>query len=177
MLNRTDVPVLPGHFPARYNEFPKVWRELATEMLQVADIYLQELPQKLPASPSAHEWLEQYLDSAVGPTDFVLTGPASNLNWALQRRPQLASKVGRVFWMAGAVDVDGNIRDSDDNKAQDKKKMNKYGATSLAKKIGRYECQNNIKSYKIIGKRFRQYWRYSDVSCCFRFSICGSINT
>lgn len=44
MLNRSAVPVLPGRFPARYNEFPKVWRELATEMLQVADIYLQELP-------------------------------------------------------------------------------------------------------------------------------------
>ncbi len=43
MLNRSHVPVLPGRFPAKYNEFPKVWRELATEMLQVADIYLQEL--------------------------------------------------------------------------------------------------------------------------------------
>ena len=43
MLNRSHVPVLPGRFPAKYNKFPKVWRELATEMLQVADIYLQEL--------------------------------------------------------------------------------------------------------------------------------------
>ena len=32
----------------------------------------------------------------------------------------MASKVGRVFWMAGAVDVDGNIRDSDDDKAQER---------------------------------------------------------
>ena len=71
------------------------------------------------ASEAAHEWLERYLEAAEGPTDFVLTGPATNLNWALQRRPQLASKVGRVFWMAGAVDVDGNIRDSDDDKAQE----------------------------------------------------------
>ena len=61
-----------------------------------------------------------YLEAADTATDFVLTGPATNLNWALQRAPQLASKVGRVFWMAGAVDVDGNIRDSDDDKAQER---------------------------------------------------------
>ena len=61
-----------------------------------------------------------YLEAADAATDFVLTGPATNLNWALQRAPQLASKVGRVFWMAGAVDVDGNIRDSDDDKAQER---------------------------------------------------------
>lgn len=72
------------------------------------------------ASEAAHEWLERYLEAAEGPTDFVLTGPATNLNWALQRRPHLASKVGRVFWMAGAVDVDGNIRDSDDDKPQER---------------------------------------------------------
>lgn len=69
---------------------------------------------------AAHEWLEMYLEAADTATDFVLTGPATNLNWALQRAPQLASKVGRVFWMAGAVDVDGNIRDSDDDKAQER---------------------------------------------------------
>eukprot|EP00438_Fugacium_kawagutii_P025982 Skav226710 [mRNA] locus=scaffold3811:147419:158888:+ [translate_table: standard] len=68
---------------------------------------------------AAHEWLERYLEAADGETDFVLTGPATNLNWALRRHPHLASKVGRVFWMAGAVDVDGNIRDSDDGRAQD----------------------------------------------------------
>ena len=69
---------------------------------------------------AAHEWLERYLEAADTATDFVLTGPATNLNWALQRAPYLASKVGRVFWMAGAVDVDGNIRDSDDDKAQER---------------------------------------------------------
>lgn len=68
---------------------------------------------------AAHEWLERYLEAADGETDFVLTGPATNLNWALRRRPHLAPKVGRVFWMAGAVDVDGNIRDSDDGRAQE----------------------------------------------------------
>lgn len=47
LLNHSHVPVLGGRFPAKYNEFPKVWRELASEMLQVADIYLQELPQFL----------------------------------------------------------------------------------------------------------------------------------
>lgn len=119
MLNRSHVPVLPGRFPAKYNEFPKVWRELATEMLQVADIYLQELTESYGQREAAHEWLEMYLEAADTATDFVLTGPATNLNWALQRAPQLASKVGRVFWMAGAVDVDGNICDSDDDKAQD----------------------------------------------------------
>lgn len=49
LLNHSHVPVLRGRFPAKYNEFPKVWRELAAEMLQVADIYLQELPQMDPA--------------------------------------------------------------------------------------------------------------------------------
>ncbi|CAK9090410.1 unnamed protein product [Durusdinium trenchii] len=112
MLNRT-VPVVPGQFPERYNPFPKVWRELASEMQQVADIYLQESEIHRP-SEAAHEWLESYLGNASEKTDFLLTGPATNLNWALRQRPHLASKVGRVFWMAGAVEVDGNVRDSDE---------------------------------------------------------------
>lgn len=48
--------------------------------------------------------------ASAGLEDFLLTGPATNLNWALRQRPHLASKVGRVFWMAGAVEVDGNVR-------------------------------------------------------------------
>ena len=78
-------------------------------MRQVADLYLQESkPQE--EVQTAHEWLSDYLTQAKEATDLLLTGPATNLNHALQLQSHLAEKVGKVFWMAGAVDVDGNVR-------------------------------------------------------------------
>ncbi|CAE7472002.1 rihA [Symbiodinium sp. CCMP2456] len=114
-----DAPVLPGNFPARFNEFPRVWRELASEMQQVADIYLHasasSRPKPKPAV-TAEEWLADYLlkaEEEENKTDFVITGPATNLASTLKQHPELIRKVGTVLWMGGAVDVNGNVRDDD----------------------------------------------------------------
>ena len=116
-----DAPVLPGHFPARFNEFPRVWRELASEMQQVADIYLHASPSSRPKpAVTARDWLADYLFKAgENKTDFIITGPATNLASTLKQHPELISKVGTVFWMGGAVDVDGNVRDDDDQRLQE----------------------------------------------------------
>ena len=115
-----EAPVLAGSFPAYFNEFPRVWRELASEMQQVADIYLHAATTSAPRSTlAAHEWLADYLSEAGdNKTDFIITGPATNLAWTLRLHPELISKVGTVFWMGGAVDVNGNVRDDDDKRSQ-----------------------------------------------------------
>ena len=108
-----DAPVLPGHFPARFNAFPRVWRELASEMQQVADIYLHASTtsgDRPRPTIAAHEWLAEYLSQdTTNTTDFIITGPATNLASTLRQHPELISKVGTVFWMGGAVDVHGNF--------------------------------------------------------------------
>ena len=115
------APVIAGDFPKHFNEFPRVWRELASEMQQVADIYLHTPGTSSHSLPrvAAHEWLATYLlDTGDNKTDFIITGPATNLAWALRLHPELVSKVGTVFWMGGAVDVNGNVRDDDDKRPQ-----------------------------------------------------------
>lgn len=116
-----DAPVLPGHFPARFNEFPRVWRELASEMQQVADIYLHASASASRPKPAvtAREWLADYLLKAENKTDFIITGPATNLAATLKQHPELIRKVGTVLWMGGAVDVNGNVRDDDDQRPQE----------------------------------------------------------
>ena len=54
----------------------------------MADLYLQESkPQE--EVHTAHEWLSDYLTRAEEATDFLLTGPATNLNRALCRVERL----------------------------------------------------------------------------------------
>jgi purine nucleosidase len=36
-------------------------------------------------------------------------GPLSNLAYALDKQPQAAAKVARVWWMGGALRVRGNV--------------------------------------------------------------------
>lgn len=40
---------------------------------------------------------------------YMLTGPLSNLAYALDKYPATAAKIDRVWWMGGALRVPGNV--------------------------------------------------------------------
>jgi purine nucleosidase len=41
----------------------------------------------------------------------LAAGPLSNLAYALDKQPEVAAKVARVWWMGGALRVPGNVYD------------------------------------------------------------------
>ena len=53
-------------------------------------------------------WLEQYLEAHTN-VSVVLTTAPTPLTDLFKKRPELIHKLSGVYWMAGAVDVDGNL--------------------------------------------------------------------
>jgi purine nucleosidase len=59
--------------------------------------------------PAAVDLMIDTLSRAPGPVSILLTGPCSNLVFALEKAPQLRAKITQVVWMAGAFHVGGNV--------------------------------------------------------------------
>lgn len=59
--------------------------------------------------PSAESILLDVLKNATEQITVLCTGPITTLTNVLERNPNLVDKVGEVIWMAGAVNVSGNL--------------------------------------------------------------------
>jgi purine nucleosidase len=114
LLGQAHVPMSVGQYHG-INAFPSAWRAQpralnAFPSLLALPHHTGELhPQ---ASPAV---LRAQLAAASRPVTVLLTGPCSTLVQALALEPALASRIGQVVWMGGAVDVPGNVRDYNQN--------------------------------------------------------------
>ena len=70
-----------------------------------------------PATPLAAEPGQQFLvntlRAAPRPVTLLVTGPLTNLAYALDTAPDIEAKVERLLWMGGALNAPGNVRDSE----------------------------------------------------------------
>src|SRR5918992_2206761 len=90
LAGRSDVPVAGGTIEGP-NPFPLSWR---LDSLKVNDLpVLNQLPEiRAPASDlPGQELLAETLRRASGPVTLLLTGPLTNLAWALDRYPEVES--------------------------------------------------------------------------------------
>lgn len=62
-----------------------------------------------PPYPDGDAWLETYLDNAAEPVLLLCLCPATPIAELLKRRPDMEAKIEQMIWMAGAVDVAGNL--------------------------------------------------------------------
>lgn len=108
MFGRQDVPVIQGNLHG-VNAFPSDWRaqpkicNAFPAMLNVdaSDMKVEAL--------SAAEWIADTLVESQYPITILMTGPCTNLVAALRIKTEAASKVEKLVWMGGAVDVPGNV--------------------------------------------------------------------
>jgi inosine-uridine nucleoside N-ribohydrolase len=104
-VGRSDVPVARG-----------ADRPLVREAHVAADIHGESglegadlaAPARGPLDVHAIEWMAQTLDSATEPVTLVPVGPLTNVALFLARYPDLASRIGRVVLMGGAIG-EGNV--------------------------------------------------------------------
>jgi len=70
-----------------------------------------------PATPLAAEpgqaFLASRLRAAERPVTLLVTGPLTNLAYALDTAPDVEARIERLVWMGGALNVPGNVRDSE----------------------------------------------------------------
>ncbi len=109
LLGQAHVPVSVGQYHG-VNAFPSAWRAQPRMLNAFPSLLLlaSEID-RVDLRPSP-EVLRAQLDAATQPVTVLLTGPCSTLVQALAFDPSLASRIGQVVWMGGAVDVPGNVR-------------------------------------------------------------------
>ncbi len=107
--NKEHIPLGRGEYYG-INAFPSEWRA-RPEVINAIPMLIN-LPQAPDpyTYPAAVDLIVEKLTQASSPVHILLTGPCSNLVFALEKEPQLKSKIAQVVWMAGAFDVPGNVQ-------------------------------------------------------------------
>jgi purine nucleosidase len=108
LAGRTDVEVAGGTLEGP-NPFPLAWR---LDSLKVNDLPVLNQQPAPPAGRdvSGQELLGETLRRADEPVTLLMTGPLTNLAWALDQHPEVEQKIAEVVFMGGALEVDGNVR-------------------------------------------------------------------
>eukprot|EP00195_Chlamydomonas_chlamydogama_P007558 CAMPEP_0202907354 /NCGR_PEP_ID=MMETSP1392-20130828/42187_1 /ASSEMBLY_ACC=CAM_ASM_000868 /TAXON_ID=225041 /ORGANISM="Chlamydomonas chlamydogama, Strain SAG 11-48b" /LENGTH=413 /DNA_ID=CAMNT_0049596191 /DNA_START=200 /DNA_END=1441 /DNA_ORIENTATION=+ len=110
-----------GHVPVAYsslkclNPFPDKWRWDAAKVDTLPQLNrwnpteLRAMRAKLVQQPG-EEYLADLLMQQTEPVTLVMTGPLTNLAYALQKHGEaVAAKIEEVWWMGGALRVPGNV--------------------------------------------------------------------
>lgn len=103
------IPVSCGReTPLQGNhEFPAQWRQAADAAYGVV------IPDRETASNlGAADLIVQTLRDAEEPITIVAVGPLTNIAEALQKAPEIGSKIKEIYIMGGSLDVEGNVGNS-----------------------------------------------------------------
>jgi purine nucleosidase len=106
---RSGVAVAGGTLEGP-NPFPYSWR---LDCLKVNDLPVLNRRSEIAAPVSdlpGQEFLAETLAAAPQPVTLLVTGPLTNLAWALDHRPGVEEKVKELVFMGGALEVEGNVQ-------------------------------------------------------------------
>ncbi len=108
-LGQKNVPVARGDLHG-INAFPAEWRAQPRIINAFPIMLVQSARPEAIVSAPARTFLAEKIAAASRPLTVLMTGPASNLVAALETDPGLRHNIAEVVWMAGAIDVPGNVR-------------------------------------------------------------------
>lgn len=109
LSGRESIPVSCGRETPLQgdHEFPAQWRQA------VDDAYGVVLPDGGAESTlSAADLIVQVLQDSEQPVTIVAVGPLTNIAEALQKAPEIGSRIKEIYIMGGAVNVEGNVGNS-----------------------------------------------------------------
>jgi purine nucleosidase len=110
LSGRSDVTVAGGRLEG-VHPFPFSWRAGAYAVNDLP-VLNQRVQVETPLSElPGEEFLARTILAAPEPVTVVVTGPLTNLAWALESVPGVEGKVNELVVMGGAFDVAGNVRD------------------------------------------------------------------
>lgn len=107
-IDRTDIPLSLSNARG-FNPFPWEYRADCIKQGQVAALAPYGPHPDWPPYPDGDAWLEDYLDGVTGQVTLLCLCPATPIANLLKKRPDLEAKVEDMIWMAGAIDVAGNL--------------------------------------------------------------------
>ncbi|WP_414830632.1 nucleoside hydrolase [Alteromonas sp. H39] len=108
LCGKNDIPVVVGNKTGP-NPFPPDWRAQPRICHSLPAMLRVQETQSNHSGVPAHQFIRDILQHSDTPLTVLMTGPATNLMWALHDHPVLFDKVEEVVWMGGAIDVKGNV--------------------------------------------------------------------
>jgi purine nucleosidase len=132
LLGRPDIPVAGGVLDGRH-PFPHEWR-VHSDLVNGLSI-LNRRPHPQPRGLPAHQLLINTLRNAAGQVTLLFTGPLTNLAAALDQAPDVETKIERLYWMGGAVDVPGNVCAPQAPEADGTAEWNVYWDSAAARRV------------------------------------------
>ena len=110
-----QLPVGVSPLPGTAHPFPDEWRKDCIAMLDLPCLHTAAVDAAFARRPreqdgSGHELLARLVMESPRPVTIVVTGPLTNVAWALRtHKDAFARNVREISIMGGAVHVDGNV--------------------------------------------------------------------
>ncbi len=112
LMGRSDVTVAQSTVRG-VHPFPREYRRDSVSIDHFPNLNEHEAPTTPLAAETGQQFMIDTLRQANRPVTLLVTGPLSTVAAALDAAPELENKIGRVLWMGGALNVKGNVRDSE----------------------------------------------------------------
>ncbi|MEA5569741.1 nucleoside hydrolase [Calothrix sp. UHCC 0171] len=108
LMGKSHIPVAESTLRG-INAFPNLYRRDSFvidnfPILNQRDTYTTPLLRE-----SGQDFMIRVLQEASTPVTLLITGPLTNLAYALDKAPEIESKIQRLIWMGGALNVPGNV--------------------------------------------------------------------
>jgi purine nucleosidase len=91
------------------NPFPRLYRRDSFVVDHFPILNQTETIQTKLLTESGQAFLIRALKAVATPVTLLMTGPLTNLAYALDTAPEIEAKIQRLIWMGGALNVPGNV--------------------------------------------------------------------
>jgi purine nucleosidase len=112
LMGRADLTVAQSTVRG-VHPFPRENRRDSVCIDHFPNLNEQDAPAAPLASVPGQHFLVDTLRAAARPVTLLVTGPLTNLAYALDTAPEIEARVERLLWMGGALNAPGNVRDSE----------------------------------------------------------------
>jgi len=108
LMGFSNIPVAESKVRG-INPFPNLYRRDSFVVDHFPILNQQEIITTPLIDQPGEDFTVKVLQQAPEPVTIMATGPLTNIATALQKAPEIATKIQRIVWMGGALNVPGNV--------------------------------------------------------------------
>jgi purine nucleosidase len=108
LMGKSHIPVAESTVRG-INPFPQMYRRDSFVVDHFPILNQTETIQTPLLAEPGQDFMVRVLKEASEPITLLMTGPLTNLAYALDTAPEIEAKIQRLIWMGGALNVPGNV--------------------------------------------------------------------
>jgi purine nucleosidase len=153
------------------NDFPQEWKSLTLKATYLPTLlkidYSKKNELNTDGPESMYSTLKKIYDKSKEKTTLLITGPPSTLTEAMKKHPDIKNYIEEVFWMGGAIDVDGNVmgvKYSEYNAYWDPTATKEFIESGLQIKVLSLDSTNSVPVNKEMLTKLAKYNRFDGIN-------------